>query len=62
MITAELIAEAQRYRSRGLASDWVSHASYGEGRVVNRLPSDKLEIEFGSHGRKILLARFVKPA
>lgn len=43
------------------SSQRVSHATYGEGTIVRRLAGDKLEIEFASAGKKILLARFVKP-
>jgi tetratricopeptide (TPR) repeat protein len=43
------------------SSQRVSHAKFGEGVILRRLPGDKLEIEFGAGGTKILLERFVKP-
>jgi hypothetical protein len=38
---------------------WVSHTTFGRGRVVDALADGKLVIEFDTAGRKTLLARFV---
>jgi hypothetical protein len=39
----------------------VRHPKFGEGRVVRRFPeSDKLEIDFGPHGTRVLVAKYVE--
>jgi len=41
---------------------WVRHARFGEGRVLRARPgTDQLEIDFGPHGIRVLVARFVAP-
>jgi hypothetical protein len=37
----------------------VHHAKFGEGKVVERLGDDKLRIDFGAHGIRVLAASFV---
>lgn len=53
-LVPEIVADAARATRR------VKHPKFGKGIVLNEIPPDKLEIDFGAHGTRKLLASTVE--